>query len=97
MALEHPERFAALVRTLREQGVSKLGPLELGPPVHTAPKDTRDEDPHRALRHRHDVMFAATSVRPPFVAPRPVDTGVPAIVVQRRARNGARDGEGTAR
>ncbi len=82
-AIDRPDEFFKLVAQLRAAGVAKLGALILGP-APQQPHAPREVDPDAAARRRHEVMFAASRIRPPFV---PSDApGVePKIVAQRRA------------
>ena len=94
-AIDYPEKFRALLRTLRAEGVVKFGPIVLGPEpkAHTS-SATDPADPYAAARRRHEVMFAASSIRPPF-APAPTNTvNAPRAIVQRQERDEAANGEG---
>lgn len=93
LAVEDPKAFAALVGRLRELGVRKLDDLELGdPPRAHVPLEREPVSPEEALRRRYDVMFAATSMRPPMPKQDPSTNGVPRAVVQREKRQ-ARHGD----
>lgn len=71
VALHHPGEFKALVERVQGLGVTKLGPLELAPPapkVEPRKPLTDAEMRERAqaeFNRRMDVLFAATSMRPP--------------------------------
>lgn len=92
-AIERTDEFVAMVAKLRKAGVVKLGALVLGPePREVAAHDRADADPDAAARRKHDVMFAASSIRPPFVAPSG-RTSVPKAVVQRQVRDEASRGK----
>ncbi len=82
-AIENPEAFLALVARLRSAGVVKLGALVLGPP-QAAPHVTREVDPNAEARRRHNVLFAASRIRPPF-EPSDAPGTEPKMVMQRRA------------
>lgn len=90
-AIQAPDAFVDLVKKLRAAGVVKLGALVIGP----EPRDAavhEPVDPLAAARRKHDVMFAASSIKPPFVAPVAPDGGAPRAIVQRRERDEAADG-----
>lgn len=92
-AIKNPDGFIELVGKLRKAGVAKLGALVLGP----EPRDHVERDPVDpiAVAHkRHQVMFAASRIAPPFVPPQGSDNGTPRAIVQRRERDGAANGEG---
>lgn len=94
-AIEEPAKFVALVKELRAAGVVKLGALVLGPEPKAHASVTADPaDPYAAARRKHEVMFAASSIRPPF-APAPTNTvNAPRAIVQRQERDEAANGEG---
>ncbi len=75
VALHHPGEFKALVERVQGLGVTKLGPLELAPPapkVEPRKPLTDAEMRERAVAEymrRMDVLFAATSMRPPVPEP----------------------------
>ena len=94
-AFEHPDQLRAFLKTLRAEGVAKYGPIVLGPePKAHASVTTDPADPYAAARRKHEVMFAASSIRPPF-APAPTNTvNAPRAIVQRQERDEAANGEG---
>jgi hypothetical protein len=91
-AIDNPKGFLALVKDLRKAGVVKLGALVLGP-APREPSAAKDEaDPDAVARRKHEVMFAASRIRPPFVAPQRSEAGFPRAIVQRQARDEAANG-----
>ena len=64
-----PEQLEALVKKMRELGVVKCGDVELGPtpPERTDDEKTRKREADREAREearRHEIMFAASTIRP---------------------------------
>lgn len=84
---------------MRELCVTEWKDIKLGPaPIAHVAKEAAEEDPHAKARRRHEVMFAASSVRPPFVPPAENETGTLRHLVQRRERTeGRRGSQGTSR
>lgn len=100
MTKKERDELAADVAAMRALGVTKWRDVEVGDPPMAAqsPRDKVEADPHREARRRHDVMFAASPISPPFIPPPQDDAAAPRGLVQRRARNGAPHGsEGTSR
>lgn len=99
LALSEPEKFAKLVKELRALGVvaiegDKLLLGELPRPTELAKREPRD--PRAKAEQDRDVLFAATRFRP-SLPEQSVESNVPKAIVQRRERNGARNGgQGTA-
>lgn len=92
-AIKNPEMFFNLVRELRKFGVAKLGALVLGPePREVVAREPAEVDPFAAAHRHHDVMFAASRIRPPFVAPVASTADRPRAIVQRQARDEAAGG-----
>ncbi len=86
-----PTAFVAWCDQLRAAGVVKLGALVLGAKPRD-PVEAKDVDPDAARRREHDTMFAASRIKPPFLASVKSDSGTPRILVQRQARDEATGG-----
>lgn len=89
-AMQDPAGFTAWCDQLRAAGVGKLGALVLVAKPRT-PGEKEDADPDAEAKRRHAIMFAASRVKPPFVAPAPAG-GSPRAIVQRQARDEAANG-----
>ena len=95
LAIDRPDEFIDLVKKLRAVGVVKLGALVLGPePKAHAAVTTDPTDPYAAARRKHEVMFAASSIRPPFAPAQTNTVNAPRAIVQRQERDEAANGEG---
>jgi hypothetical protein len=94
LAVNDPSAFDAFVARMRKLGVLKLGALVLGPEVkEPVERPKKERDPRAAAQRKHDVMFAATSIRPHLPEPTTPESVVPRAVVQRRARDEALGGK----
>lgn len=95
LALEDPAKFAKLVKELRALGVVAIegDKLLLGelPRAHELAK-REPRDPRAKAEQDRDVLFAATRFRPSLPEQSGPQSNVPKAIVQRRERNGARDG-----
>lgn len=93
LAITDPEGFLQLVARMRKLGVVKLGALVLGPePREHATTEKPKAAPNAEAFRKHQVMFAASRISPPFVPPVPTDANSPRAIVQRRARDEAAGG-----
>lgn len=100
MAVDQPEKFAAMVERLRHLGVVKLGPLVLGSRPHearaTVPLTEEQLREKRELERQkvYDTALAASSLRPPL-SPVPLNgSRLPHSVQRRLAAEAQSDGAG---
>lgn len=65
------EFLAQTMSTMRSLGVVQWGGIVLGPDPHATHEPISDEERalriDATLRRRHDILFASTSVKPPFL------------------------------
>lgn len=100
LALNDVEEFRTLCERLRKLGVTKLGPLTLGPlpeaerePVKPLTAEELLEKEERRRQRHMDVALAATSMRPSTPPPALNGAGkLPNAVLRRQAQEAQRNG-----
>ena len=88
-AIQRPDDFCAWCDKLRAAGVVKLGALVLGPKPRSASDVEKDADPDAAAKRAHDIMFASSRIKPPFVPRQNNEAGYPNAIRERLARTDA--------
>lgn len=88
-AIQRPDDFVAWCDKLRAAGVVKLGALVLGQKPRDPSQVEKDADPDAADRRAHDIMFASSSIKPPFAPRRATEAGYPNAIRERQARDAA--------
>ena len=91
-AMEDPAGFVRWCDTLRAAGVVKLGALVLGAKPRDPSASDKDTDPDAEARRKHEIMFASSRIKPPFIPSRTSEAGYPAAVRERLARDGTANG-----